>query len=64
MRLFGIVLFIIGVVFMFIAVTNVQALGWFSLGIFLGGFGTSGLAVAAIYTGNPEWVLLDIILPG
>lgn len=40
-------------------------LGWMvAVAIIIGGLGSSSLALTTIVTGKPEWILLDLILPG
>ena len=63
-RFVGVVLLLMSIVIMFVAVTNIAGLGWLWLVVFLGGLTSAGFAGVAIYTGNPEWILLDLMLPG
>ena len=59
------VLLPIGVVLMYLAVVNFSTLGgWFAVGVFAAGLSVATAAVASLYTGNPEWILLNLILPG
>lgn len=59
------VLLPIGVVLMGLAVVNFSALGaLFAIGVFAAGISLTAAAATSLYTGNPEWILLNLILPG
>lgn len=58
-------LLLVGIFLMYLAIVNFAMLGtWFGIGVFLSGFGLVAAAMASLYTGNPEWILLNLILPG
>lgn len=64
-RTVAIVLLVIGFALMYFAGINFGALDWwFAVGAFLAGFSVAGAALASLITGNPEWILLNLILPG
>lgn len=56
------VLLVIGLIHMYLAVIHYSTLGWAALFLFLGGFSISGFALVALKTGNPEWILLDLMV--
>lgn len=51
------------ILLMSLAVLNYEALGWTAYVIFLGSAATIYFPIKAIHTGDPEWVLLDLIIP-
>lgn len=56
--LFGIALFVLGIM-------SFSPSHWIaSCLIMLSGFTTGGLAVMALVTGKPEWILFNLMLPG
>ena len=61
-RVFGTLVLLAGFALMYGSVSGAAALGWAAVLIFLGGLGMSSFAAIAIYTGNPEWILLDLIV--
>lgn len=63
-RCVGVVLLFLGLALVYIAATNFSAIGWPAAFMILGGLSTAGFATASIYSGNPSWILLDLILPG
>jgi hypothetical protein len=48
---------------MTLAVLNYEVLGWSAYVIFFSALITVYFPIKAIQTGNPEWVLLDIMFP-
>lgn len=57
-------LLFIGAVLVCLAIVNFTALGfWFGVGVFVAGLSLATAAFASLYTGNPEWILLNLILP-
>lgn len=59
------VLLPVGILLMCIAVINLSTLGaLFAIGVFAAGLGLAAAAATSLYTGNPEWILLNLILPG
>lgn len=59
------VLLPLGLVLMYLAAAQFSSLGvWFAIGVFAAGLSVAMAAVASLYTGNPEWILLNLILPG
>ena len=58
------ILWLCGAVVVIIAVTNFAALGWWAIALAAGGLSSMGFATASVVTGKPEWILLDLILPG
>lgn len=63
-RATGVVLFGIDIFMIAMVVMNYQALGWMAYAIFFGSAATIYFPIKAIQTGDPEWILLDLILPG
>lgn len=63
-RATGVVLLSIDILLMTVAVMNYQVLGWTAYAIFFGSAATIYFPIKAIQTGDPEWILLDLILPG
>ncbi len=52
-----------GAVILYAAITNFAVFGWwFGTGIFLAGASVTGASLASLYTGDPEWILLNLIL--
>lgn len=47
-----------------LAVTNFQALGWLAWLAIIGSVGTIYFPIKSLQTGDPEWILLDLMLPG
>lgn len=47
-----------------VAAMNFTTLGWWAILLIVGGLSSMFLALATIVTGKPEWILLDLILPG
>lgn len=63
-RVVAALLFAGGVALMYLTATNLSTLGWPAIALFIGGLTTAGFAVTSFVTGDPEWILLDLILPG
>jgi len=59
----GVILLAFDILLMTLAVMNFNALGWMAYVIFFGSLATIYFPIKAIKTGNPEWVLLDLIIP-
>jgi len=55
---------IFGLVIAGVGVMLVPDLGWMAALTIVGGLSTTSLAVTAIATNEPSWLLLDLILPG
>ena len=56
--LFGLVLVTFGII-------GFESLGWLTaIFVILSGATSAGLATMSLITGKPEWILLDLILPG
>ena len=62
-RAVGVVLLSSDILLMALAVLNYEALGWMAYVIFFGSAATIYFPIKAIQTGDPEWVLLDLIIP-
>lgn len=62
-RAMGVVILGINVFLVVVAVMNFQALGWIAWGIIAGCLATIYFPIKAIRTGDPEWILLDLIMP-
>lgn len=62
-RVVGIVLLVLALALICIATINFAVIGWPAILMIIGGLTTSGFAAAAIRTGDPVWILLDLILP-
>lgn len=58
------IIWISGAAVVVVAVTDSAALGWWAVPLVAGGFSSMGFATASLVTGKPEWILLDLILPG
>lgn len=59
------IMLVIGFVLMYLAVANFTVLGtWFAIGVFAAGLGASVAASMSLYTGDPEWILLNLIISG
>jgi len=59
----GVLLLGTDILLMTLAVLNYEALGWMAYIIFFGSAATIYFPIKAIQTGDPEWVLLDLIIP-
>ncbi len=63
-RAVAVPLLLVGLLLIYLAVVNFTALGvWFGIGVFIAGCGIAVAALASLYSGNPEWILLNLILP-
>ena len=62
-RVIGVVLFVIGLAMVYVGIVNISTLGWTSTFVILPGLATAGFAATAVYTGDPEWILLDLMFP-
>ena len=62
-RTVGVVLLGLGLAILYVSVVNYVALGWLAIVYILIGITTVGAAAAATYTGDPTWILLDLIFP-
>lgn len=50
---------------MYLAAINISSFEWwFTAGVFLTGFTTTGASAVSLYSGNPEWLLIHLIIPG
>ena len=63
-RTTGQVLLLADILLMTLAILNYESLGWTAYIIFFGSAATIYFPIKAIQTGDPEWVLLDLIIPG
>lgn len=63
-RVVASVLLAIGLLLIYIVMTNYSALGvWPSIAIGISGVGMSGCATLSLITADPAWILLDLIMP-
>ena len=60
---FATIVALVGLFLVWVAVVNISALGWLSLGIGVLGGLMATMAITSIVKHDPSWVLLDIILP-
>ncbi len=58
------VIMLVGLAIVLLGVTNIGAFGWWSIPLIASGLSSMGFASATIVTGKPEWILLDLLLPG
>jgi hypothetical protein len=63
-RLVAALLLIGGLVIMYLAVVGYTTLGWPAIILFFSGLTTAGFATISLISGDPEWILLDLIIPG
>lgn len=64
-RIVATILFFIGLLLVYVAATNYDAMGvWFAIGVGLGGATTCMFSAQSFITGDPEYILLDLIIPG
>lgn len=52
------------IVVMYVVTVNFSTIGWPAAAFFLGALTTAGFSLASLITGDPEWILLDLIIPG
>lgn len=62
-RVAGVVLLGIDILLMTLAVVNHETLGWMAYVIFFGSAVVAYFPIKAIQTGDPQWVLLHLIIP-
>ena len=61
----AIIMLIMDIALVALGIIYFTNLGWMVAGsMIIGGVGSGYLAVMSIVTGKPEWILLDLILPG
>lgn len=64
-RVIATALLCVGAFLAYVAATNYEAIGaWWALLAGLSGVTTMCFSAVALWTGQAEWILLDIILPG
>ena len=64
-RIVAAILFFIGLFLIYIAATNYDAMGiWVALGVGIGGATSCMFSAQSFITGDPEYILLDLIIPG
>jgi hypothetical protein len=57
------VLILFGLAIVFVGLTNMEALGWWTILTVLSGLITTGAAVTSIVRNDPSWILLELLLP-
>jgi hypothetical protein len=57
------VLILFGLAIVFVGLTNMDALGWWTILTVLSGLLTTGAAVTSIVQNDPSWILLELLLP-
>lgn len=62
-RTFATFLLALDIGIMAFVVLNHEALGWSAYLLFFGSLASAYFPIMALKTGDPEWVLLDLILP-
>jgi hypothetical protein len=64
-RVISVVMLVLGIALMHFAIVNFSTLDlWLSIGAIAAGFGAMTAATTSLITGNPEWILLNLIIPG
>lgn len=63
MRTFAAFLLALDIGIMTFVALNHESLGWSGYLLFFGSAASAYFPIMALKTGNPEWVLLDLILP-
>ncbi len=63
-RVFAAILLLLDIAVMIVLALNYQTLEWTGYALFFSVASSTYFPIMALKTGDPEWVLLDLILPG
>lgn len=62
--IFAVIIWLVGLTTVILGVIYAATFGWWSIPLITGGLSSMGFATVTIVTGKPEWILLDLLLPG
>ena len=62
--IFAVVIWLVGVSTALLGIAYFSSFGWWAIPLIAGGLSSVGFATATMVTGKPEWILIDLILPG